>query len=219
MAKSQMAKAPNRNRAPLGDLAIQRFGHLAVFRSAFTLIEIMVVVVIIAVLAGTVIPRLGNVALRNAENEANAAKALLTSIAQRDAMSSQAYALAYDPETSRLGLLSLVDSGAADRRADWAPTLGQIPVTLNAAEVLGASADGVALEGAWKVEFRAATPRPGVSLLLGLRDGSSDKAWRVDLGAGQLVATMISLESASAWQPADPAADDLDAKGARETPW
>ncbi|MGD9689250.1 MAG: prepilin-type N-terminal cleavage/methylation domain-containing protein [Phycisphaerales bacterium] len=190
---------------------------------AFTIIEVLVAVAIVAVLAGVMVPRLGNVGRRQVDNDARAVLALVSSVGQRDAMSSQAYAISYDPEARIVGLLTLVEGAAeADGRIgapQWVVAPGQSPVVLGAAEIRSIALDGQVLSGAWTVELRPAQPRPSISVLVCSRDDPDGPAWQIELDPGALTGGVVGLESPGAWSPAAANAVDLDVSSGRGTPW
>lgn len=193
-----------------------------VLARGFSLIEIMVVVVIIAVLAGLVVPRMGNLGARQAESEARAVHALVASAAQRDAMSSQAYAIAFDSGASKLGLLALVEESPREGDppvARWVPAPGQPPVQIAAGELRSVSVDGQQLSGEWKIELRPGQPRPSISVLMGVRDSPDGSAWQIDLAPGAMAAVLIALESPGQWSPMGSGVQDLDTAAGRSTPW
>lgn len=188
-------------------------------RPSMTIIEVIVVIILIALLAGLVAPRLGNVALRRAENEANAVLGILTSVAQRDAMTSQAYAIAYDAATSRFALLALRDAPGPNQAPQWMPAPLQTPLVLEAAEIRSAAIDGRVVQGSFTVEFRPGQARPTVSILVVPRDGVDARGWQIELGPAKLAARMEGLADAGAWQPAAADVQDLDNEGMREDAW
>jgi type II secretory pathway pseudopilin PulG len=198
-----------------------------VARRGLTIVEVIVVCIIIALLAGLVVPRLGNLSARRAEVEARGLTALLSAAAQRDAMSSQAYAVAFDPGSSTVTLLAYREADDPAQQGGWTPAPWQPALMLAEAEIRGIAVDGQPIGtpstgssvSAWRAEFRPSQPRPRVSVLLTARAAPDQYAWQVDLGSTQAMAVLKPLASAAAWAPGDPELVDLDAQGMREEPW
>ncbi len=196
-------------------------------RRGLTIVEVIVVCIIIALLAGLVVPRLGNLAARRAEVEAKGLAALLSAAAQRDAMSSQAYAVAFEPGTATVGLLAYREAEDPAQPGGWVPAPWQSPLVLAEAEIRGIAVDGRPIGtptsggnvGAWRAEFYPSQPRPRVSVLLTAKAAPDQYAWQVDLGSTQAMAVLKPLPSAAAWSPGDPELVDLDRQGMREEPW
>ena len=196
-------------------------------RSAFTMVEILVVLVIVGILAGLVIPRLFNSGDRQAAIESQAVAALLTAAAQRDSLSSQPLALAFDPERNRLSLEVYSTGDAEDGPADWVPAPLIPPVNLTTAELLEALSDGrsvsspkgasaAAKSAVWRIELGQAQQRPTITLVLGHGD---DRAWQLDLLPGELAARRREIPAAAGPVTPDTRSEDLDATGRREQPW
>lgn len=199
----------------------------ATARRGLTVVEVLVVCIIIALLAGLVVPRLGNMGARRAEVEAKGLAALLSAAAQRDAMSSQAYAVGFEPGTSTVTLLAFREAEDPTQQGSWAPAPWQTALVLSEAEIRGVAVDGQPIGaptsdghvGAWRAEFFPSQPRPRISVLLTARSAPDQYAWQVDLGSTQAMAALKPLASAAAWAPGDPEVVDLDALGMREEPW
>ncbi|MGH7131202.1 MAG: type II secretion system protein [Phycisphaerales bacterium] len=196
-------------------------------RSAFTMVEILVVLVIIGILAGLVIPRLFNSGDRQASLESQAVAALLTAAAQRDSLSSQPLALAFDPERNRLSLEVLSTGEEGDAAAEWIPAPLIPPVILTSAELREALSDGHAVAASkeassaaksavWRIELGQAQQRPTITLVLG---HGEDRAWQLDLLPGELAARRREIPATSGPVTPDTRSEDLDATGRREQPW
>ena len=69
---------------------------------AFTIVEVLVVVVLLAAVAGLVAPRLTNNAARRVTAAAESTAEALSALARRDAMLSQPLALTYDQASNML---------------------------------------------------------------------------------------------------------------------
>lgn len=183
---------------------------------AFTLVEVIVVVILLSVLSAVVVPRLGNMGARAAANEAESAGALLTVLAQRS-VSGDATALVSDPARRELRL-EIRRASADELETTWEIAPLARPVRLERLALRQAVIDGGAIPGAtpWRSECGAGLPAPLVSLLLAADDG---EAWQIDLAAGRMQATTRRLSDAAQWQPGLGAGVDLDAQGGRDKPW
>lgn len=191
-------------------------GHARRAAGAFTLVEVIVVIVLLSVLSAVVVPRLGNMSARAAANEAESAAALLSVVAQRS-VSGDATALVSDPAKRELRL-EIRRSSADELETTWAPAPLARPVRFERLTLRQAVIDGGAVPGAtpWRSESGAGVPAPLVSLLLAADDG---EAWQIDLNAGRMQASARRLSDVAQWQPGLGAGVDLDAQGGRDKPW
>jgi prepilin-type N-terminal cleavage/methylation domain-containing protein len=199
---------------------------------AFTLFEVIVVVVIIGILAMLVVPRLFGFAARQAKVEAEAVALMISSLAQRWAAGSAGLALVYDAPRRRLSLEEWssgdaleVELGRQARPPEWVESRLTPPVTLTIIRVDQVFFNGQVTDASRgvRLEIPRGLPRPALSLYLvpaedivGLPSGA---AWQVDLGVGRTAATMTELEPGSLWQPGRDRTIDLDARTARSTAW
>lgn len=190
----------------------------SITRSAFTIIEVIVVVIMIAVLAGVIVPRLGGGAAREAGREAEAVAALITDAAQAAELSPTPIAVRFTKDTGRFETL-----GASAVGAEWTPRSPQRPVDLSASVLTSAMVDGSPrpLEREVLIEWLPGSVRPSISLVMQIAgEASADaRAWQVDLGPGARLARVRGLMSASAAVPPADESIDLDAGGQRSTPW
>ncbi len=178
-------------------------------RRAFSIIELIVVMVILAVLAAATLPRLISMTGRQGRADAEAVAELLSIAGRRDDATSQRVALDYDRDRSTIRLLT-----RRGDRGDWLPDLFSPPVELNGSRVESVQSDGVELDAAhWRIEFPQVTRRPTVTIVLA--DDSGKGSWRISLASGSTRATM---GAATAGVAADGSVD-LDAAGREEDPW
>ena len=87
----------------------------------FTIVEVIVVMIILGVLGALVVPRLVGVSARQGEVEAQGVRSLLSAFAQRDAISRQSVALAFDAAKGELSVQTLAP---ADQRGGGLSGLG-----------------------------------------------------------------------------------------------
>lgn len=194
-------------------------------RRGFTLIELVLVIVILAVLAGAIAPRVLSWNARGDETGVAAVAELLSVAARREMLTGQRLALDYDGEGGRLRLLTQrLSDGTGGRPV--APAWRDDPlapaVQLDNIRVLSAAADGVELSSRrWRIEFIPATVRPSIVLLLGDESGASNRAgaWIVELPPAAARAMVTERHASGRAAPVQGASIDLDALGAAEDPW
>jgi prepilin-type N-terminal cleavage/methylation domain-containing protein len=192
---------------------------------AFTMVEIIVVIVLISVLAGLVLPRLFNAADKQVGQEARACGLLLSALAQRDATSNEPLALDFNGQTQQLTLMVLMAKNEGDTPT-WQPaplservSLGVsriTQVTTDSRPVPGATADGT---GSWRIEVPATDARPPITLVLTREGSDKGPAFQVDLATGEVTARLRELPSPGATLSSDAQSQDLDRQGSREVAW
>ncbi|MFT3686337.1 MAG: type II secretion system protein [Phycisphaerales bacterium] len=189
--------------------------------SGFTMVEVLVVMMILAILATLTVPRLLATPGRQAEVEARAVKALLSQAAQQDAVFSGSLALHLDTEKHELSLQSLGEQKDGSR--DWKPVTMVRPVRFTSIEIADATADGQSQspESGFHMVFAGSRPRPPVSLLIRTAHDlpGSPRAWQVDLLPNQTVATIRAVGPQAPLAPAEGGALDLDKEGRRDQSW
>jgi prepilin-type N-terminal cleavage/methylation domain-containing protein len=199
---------------------------------AFTLIEVIVVIILLGVLAGVLLPRLGLNTSRAARTEAMALRDMLTVAAERDALAGASVALEYDAKEERFNLLTLRQVDDRDAvTAQWRPDPLVTPVQMSLLAVRSAEADAKPLDirrgfildmaGDGLAGGGMGGIRPSITIVLVPRAMSNDargvsaSQWRIELApeSGAAVAT-------SGDHPASPTrVIDLDATGRSEDPW
>ncbi len=206
---------------------------------AFTLLELIVVIVMIAILAGAFLPRLSGQARRAAEAESIAVQRLLTAAAERAALVG-GHRLAVEFATldgvSTLAVVSRPPSspgpgsaGAASRNTpEWKQDLLVDPVTLTRLELKQATLDGRRLDArGWLAPLGSAQARPTIALVLSPKDDPSATAYRIDLFPDAIVAQrtpmaadQLGVAGSRAVQSGPPTRSiDLDATGRGDSPW
>lgn len=196
---------------------------------AFTLIELIVVIVLISVLAGVILPRVSTGSARMVEQEAESARVMLSRLAEQDAFNSYPMALSYDPTNRKLSVLSdrsddgqagTTSAGTAQSGVKFTKAMLIQPVSLSATRIVGIALDGVAqpIGAAWRTDLPTGQARPRISICV---ERPSGEAWQIDLLPGELFARKAILPRAGAWSPSAGAGgrQDLDASGDRTAVW
>ncbi|MEO1131056.1 MAG: prepilin-type N-terminal cleavage/methylation domain-containing protein, partial [Planctomycetota bacterium] len=138
-------------------------------RSAFTLIELIVVVVLLGVLAGLVAPRLLTTERRRAEATVTDLTSMLSVVARRDALGNSRMALEYDAErgTVKLDTLRVEGERFGTRQTAWRPDPLTPRVELEGIEITETRVDGYSTgEKWWRIEFAPGVPRPLIELVV-----------------------------------------------------
>lgn len=155
---------------------------------AFTLIELVVVVVLTAIIAGIIVPRLMQTGEREARAEADALASLVGAAARRAGMATQRIALDY-AEGRFQGVMLRSSDPESFNTADmvWAPDPFLPTLDLSHLTLVGATADGANLDDrGFRLEL-GATARPEVLMLL---EDARGQRWTILLsgdGAGAIV--------------------------------
>lgn len=186
----------------------------------FTLIELVVVLVLMAVITGVIAPRLASGGARAAEAEVRRAAELLSTAGRRDTLTSQQIAIDFDGESSQMKLLVLRMPSAIDAARgaspDWADDPMTMHVELKEVMLLSVSADGAALDpGKFRIEFRQSGVRPAVLMTFGQTEDRP--AWTVSLPSGAFRAKVIAGEDRFA--DVEQTTIDLDRMGKGDEPW
>lgn len=159
---------------------------------AFTLVEMIVVIVLIGILAGMVVPRTLSTADRRFDAEARGVERLLTIAGERVGVAGEPVALEFETlseSESRLSLAVLRDRTGQAGGAEWRPDPLVEPAVLVASRVGEARAGGVALPQArWRLVLSPADPRQDITLRLVTRGAGG-----VGLASGTEYATEVLL--------------------------
>jgi prepilin-type N-terminal cleavage/methylation domain-containing protein len=180
-------------------------------RTAFTLVETIVVIVILGVVGALVVPRLTGGESRRVRGAAETVAETLGALAARDAMLSQPLALLYDAERNALHAQVLTreeNEWRPDRLIPDAP-LGS--VRLSSVRVGHAELDTQTL----RVELTQSQPREAIRVVL--TDERGTNPWRAELAPGALRAVVREGDGADA--PASEEGIDLDEAGREREPW
>jgi Tfp pilus assembly protein FimT len=173
--------------------------RLRVVRRAFTVVEILVVIVLLAAVAGLVAPRLTNTSSRRVTAAAESAAETLSALARRDAMRTSV--LQRDARTGDVTWKVdplLPDADLLDARV--------VAVTSDGAEV------GV---DAMRIEFDQYQPRPALRVVLS--DAKGGNLVTVDLPASSLQASVVYGDMRE--QAGGSRSIDLDDEGKERQAW
>ena len=185
---------------------------------AFTIVELIVIVVILGVLAGVTVPRLLDLSDRAVAGELRDVADLLSSAGAREALSSAPVAIEYRDQIFRLLTLRSPDELTPwSGYGQWVEDKLALPVRLDLLTLGTASAGGQMLDGeAWRVSFSTLEARPAIALGLADRQG---RAWAVWLASDADRAQIASLGGGVTADDLQPSPVDLDATGREEDPW
>jgi type II secretory pathway pseudopilin PulG len=204
---------------------------------AFSMVEMIVVIILIGVLAAIVLPRFMGTRDRAAGAESETVRQLMSSLGQRLTLSGQGVALQFEPEARRFSLLMRADTGSqattsatARPNDEWKPMPLVRPVTLASTRLAALVVDGRSIPvttingnaGApYQLEFQPGRARPVVSIVLVREDLAADDApaFQIDLPSSEPVAKVRSIASARTFMPLQTRGEDLDAAGRRDKAW
>lgn len=186
-----------------------------VVRRAFTIVEILVVIVLLAAVAGLVAPRLTNTASRRVTAAAETAAETLSALARRDAMLSQPLALTYDTANNMLRT-SVLQRDARSGDVAWKADPLLPDADLLDARVVAVTSDGaeVSVDG-MRIEFDQYQPRPALRVILS--DTKGENLVTVDLPASSLQATVVYGDMRE--QSGGSRSIDLDDEGKERQAW
>jgi len=144
-------------------------GRTAPIRLAFTVVEMLVVVALIAVIAGLTLPRLGTMARREAVITAEQLADMLTLFAHRESMGESNIAIGYDPDAATIMMMTLVgDPTVPGDPPRWIIDDHVSPVILpEDVSVAGVLRDGRPVErDDWFIPAVAGQGRPSIQIVL-----------------------------------------------------
>ena len=185
---------------------------------AFTLIELICVVLILSVIAGLIVPRISTGDARANQTRAQSIADLLSAIARKDALADEPMRLRFDRERRTLQLLVL-RKREGDRRAQWTrdPLIPDVDVDQITPRTL--YLNGIAQSpDRWTIRFPQNENRPSIALELAPVDATEQsRTWIAELLPYE---TKASLRTSGA--NTDPMRNrlvDLDAVGRGDSPW
>jgi len=202
---------------------------------AFTLVELIVVIVILGVLSGLVVPRFMVNDRRRAEAEVRALAGMLTLVAQRDGLGNHQMALDFQSLRSSVRLDTRRRLGATERSGaagasgalgQWRPDPLLSEVTLSAAEHIETRFDGKpADDRSWRVELApggSGVPRPLIEIVIAQRGSGrqAKPAWVIELLPNAPEANIVTADPRTgAPIGRAPGSVDLDRLGRSDVAW
>ncbi len=188
-------------------------------RRAFTLIEVIVVVMLLAILSSMIVPRLiGNEGRAN-QLAADRVADLLIMFAQREALSSRPAGIWLDADRNWIVLVTLdVDPSRPDEPAEWQQDRSvrpvKLPPTIPPDGVL-ATMDGQPIDiRQWPIATEPGRPRPWVEIALYPDEGP---VMTVVLPPHAIAPYLLNREGESMIALREPV--DLDATGRHREDW
>lgn len=186
-------------------------------RRGFTLVELVVVVVILAIAASVIMPRMFDRTRRDAEQSARSLSELVSALGTRATLGGQRLALRYDSRSNRLVPESWAFRGSPgdfSAEGEWVGDPILASVTLEGLEIRSINVDGQALSpDSWRIESRMGAPAPVVSI--GAGPPKSSTGWSIELAPGSLRASMRPMDA----PPTAANIVDLDAQGLDKEAW
>lgn len=179
----------------------------------FTLIELVVTMLVLAVIAGAVAPRLLPDPARRLVSKAGQVADVLSSAARRARWSAGPCAIGFDAGVLRV-LERRIDPRT--RAASWTPDPLIVPLELDAQELSEVLA-GTQRLSTTRFRIDLSDQVPAISILLS--DAARSVAFRVDLAQDAADASVRDALPGEPLTPPDPAGIDLDALGRGEEPW
>lgn len=186
---------------------------------AFTLIEMIVVIILLAIVSAAVLPRAFDTGAKRAEQTARGVASLLTAVAQRDATAFEPMLVAYSLEDEKIEVRVMREVGG---QRQWTTDLFVDGVSLREVTLRSAQLDGYPLDDtAWTIEIPVSRPRPLIELVVGMSSWDKDsKAWRITLEPGASTARLSDARvSTPSTSGPDASSVDLDALGLGESAW
>ena len=143
--------------------------------AAFTLIEVIIVVAIVAILAAMTMPRLLNQDRRRLQEATDGVSDLLIMFALRESLSDRPVGIWHDAERNWIVLMMLDRTEGDDEPAVWQQDHAVKPVKLPLivpVDGVQAFADGEPIDfGQWPIVTEPGRPRPDVEITLSTDDG------------------------------------------------
>jgi len=190
---------------------------------AFTFVELVVVIVILAVIAGMVVPRMNSWRSRQGEQSVFRVADLLSAAAKRDTYATQRSAVEFDVAAGRLKLVALRVSDVESFNPGgevWVEDVMTPKAVLDGVKIIAGQAGIDELDvRRFHVEFPGAgggQGRPGIALLL---QDDAGQRWTVRLPSTATRAEVTTGGDPKGLSTGDPSAIDLDASGWRDEPW
>jgi type II secretory pathway pseudopilin PulG len=181
---------------------------------AFTMIELVLAIVVLAISALVVVPRLVSRDRRQEEQAAQGVREALSAAARREALTSRGVAIEFDGQSGTLSVLSPEARAEGDwsRQVVWTPDLFVTPASLGPVELVLAVVDSVPQPAnRWRAVLSGLDIRPEVRLTL--RGASTGQTWVITLAPDSTAAAMTADGAGAS------VAVDLDRTGLRDAAW
>ncbi len=146
-------------------------------RRAFTLVEMVVVVAVLAVVMAVTLPRMIGREGRMLQLAADRVADLLTMYAQRETLSSRPTGIWHDRDSHSIVLMTLaLDDARPDEPVDWRPDRTvkpiKLPPNIDVERGVGAAIDGTPVDiSQWPIATEPGKRRPRIEISLFANDG------------------------------------------------
>ena len=189
--------------------------HTSPIRFGFTLIEMIVVIIVMAIMATLILPRLFGNDRRQFQNVADQVSDLLMMYAQRESLGTKPVGLWENTERRQLELMTLeVFDDSVELQSGWVIDRTVRPVSLpNDVSILDVQADGESVDlSEWPMQSPPGQLRPSLAIILEGPNGIITIA----MASHSLVALQIHSEQYAEWMGGPV---DLDAAGLDREDW
>ncbi len=185
-------------------------------KHAFSLIELLVVAIILAIVAGVIAPRLAS-GTRDATASAERVRRVVSALGRREALTTTMLALDADTESVRV----LIPDGTTRRSGrdeGWREDPLVPRADLGTLRVRAVTADATPLDDTkWRIVTDPGFSRPHIVVVL--QDDRTGATWRVELPPHAIEASLKATGEGDRGMPSEDALVDLDATGGRNAPW
>ncbi len=189
--------------------------HTSPIRFGFTLIELIVVIMVMAIMATLILPRLFGNDRRQFQNVADQVSDLFMMYAQRESLGTKPVGLWEDTDRRQLKLMTLeVFDDSLEKQSDWVIDHTVRPVSLpNDVSILDVHADGESMDiSQWPLQSPPGQLRPSLAIILEGPNG----VITIAIASHSLVALQIHSVQYAEWMGGPV---DLDAAGRDREDW
>ncbi len=189
---------------------------------AFTMVELIVVVVVMTVIAATILPRFAGNEARAAEQEARNVKEFFSSVGARAALTSQSLQVEYRATSKQFVMKTARATDPANfaSEREWLADPLLAPVTLSHIVVKLITTEGLPGDAlSFSIELPVGKPRPAMVVVLAQSSPGEKGAWRVELASTAVQAKLTRTDPLDAAMPLAGTSVDLDDAGMGENPW
>lgn len=184
-------------------------------RCGFTLIELIVVIIVMAIMASLTLPRLFGNDQRQFQNVADQVSDLLMMYAQRESLGTKPVGLWEDTDRRQLSLMTLeVFEDSLETQSGWVIDRTVRPVSLpNDVSILDVHADGESVDiSEWPLQSPPGQLRPSLAIILEGPNG----VITIAMASHSLVPLQIHSQQYAEWMGGPV---DLDAAGRDREDW